>query len=43
VSPEEEYEIQWYSKITGEFDNGWVVYKPGNFMEFNARLTIQGD
>ena len=41
--PEGEYEIQWYSEITREFDDGWVVYKPGNFMAFNVKLKVQGE
>lgn len=38
--PPGEYEIRWFSRITGQFDNGWVSYKPGNHMEFVAQLTI---
>jgi hypothetical protein len=39
--PPGEYEIRWYSQITGRFDNGWVSYKPGNHMEFVAQLTVE--
>jgi D-alanyl-D-alanine carboxypeptidase len=39
--PPGNYEITWYSQITGEFDNGWVSYLPGNSMEFVAQLTVE--
>jgi D-alanyl-D-alanine carboxypeptidase len=39
--PEGEYEIRWYSEITGRFSNGWVDYRPGNFMEIVAQLTVE--
>jgi len=39
--PEGSYEIEWYSEITHEFNNGWVDYKPGNFMEVATTLTIE--
>jgi hypothetical protein len=39
--PEGEYEIRWYSEITGRFNNGWVDYRPGNFMEIMAQLTVE--
>ena len=39
--PEGEYEIVWFSEITDSFNNGWVDYKPGNFMEIKATLTVQ--
>jgi len=35
------YEIRWLSEITDEFNNGWVDYQPGNFMEITARLTVE--
>lgn len=35
------YEIKWFSQITGEFDNGWVTYEPGDYMEILATLTIE--
>jgi D-alanyl-D-alanine carboxypeptidase len=39
--PPGDYEIRWYSQITGEFDNGWVSYRPGNAMEFVAQLAVE--
>jgi CubicO group peptidase (beta-lactamase class C family) len=39
--PEGEYEIKWFSEITGEFNNGWVDYKPGNYMELSATLIVE--
>jgi hypothetical protein len=39
--PPGEYEVRWYSLVTGGFDNGWVSYKPGNHMEFVAQLTVE--
>jgi hypothetical protein len=39
--PSGEYEIKWYSQITGQFDNGWVTYKKGNYMEIVADLVVQ--
>jgi D-alanyl-D-alanine carboxypeptidase len=35
------YEIRWFSEITVEFNNGWTDYKPGNFMEITATLTVE--
>ncbi|MGD2155406.1 MAG: hypothetical protein PVG32_00925 [Anaerolineales bacterium] len=35
------YEIKWYSEITHKFDNGWVDYKPGNYLELTTRLTVE--
>jgi hypothetical protein len=39
--PEGAYEIRWFSEITGEFNNGWVDYRPGNHMEVTALLIIE--
>jgi hypothetical protein len=39
--PEGEYEIRWHSEITGRFNNGWVDYRPGNFLEIEAQLTVE--
>jgi hypothetical protein len=39
--PPGNYEIRWYSQIMGEFDNGWVSYRPGNSMEFVAQLAVE--
>jgi D-alanyl-D-alanine carboxypeptidase len=39
--PEGEYQIRWYSQITGEFDNGWVTYQPGDYMEITAELEVK--
>jgi D-alanyl-D-alanine carboxypeptidase len=39
--PVGEYQIRWYSQITGEFDNGWVTYQPGDYMEITADLDVK--
>jgi hypothetical protein len=39
--PAGKYQIQWNSQITDQFNNGWVTYQPGDFMEINAVLTIE--
>jgi D-alanyl-D-alanine carboxypeptidase len=39
--PKGAYEIRWYSEITGRFNNGWVDYRPGNFTEIVAQLTVE--
>jgi len=39
--PPGRYEIKWFSEITNEFNNGWVGYQPGDFMEITAILTVE--
>jgi D-alanyl-D-alanine carboxypeptidase len=39
--PAGQYEIKWHSQITGEFNNGWVTYEPGNYLEIVAQLIIE--
>jgi len=39
--PPGRYEIRWFSEITDEFNNGWVDYEPGDFMEITAMLTVE--
>jgi hypothetical protein len=39
--PPGRYEIRWFSEITNEFNNGWVDYKPGNFVEITATLIVE--
>ena len=39
--PPGRYEIRWRSEITDEFNNGWVDYEPGNFMEITTTLTVE--
>jgi CubicO group peptidase (beta-lactamase class C family) len=39
--PAGSYEIKWYSEITNYFNNGWVDYKPGNYLELTTRLTVE--
>jgi len=39
--PPGDYEIKWLSQITSEFNNGWIDYKPGNFMEMTANLIVK--
>ena len=39
--PPGKYEIRWLSEITHEFNNGWVDYQPGNFMEITATLIVE--
>jgi CubicO group peptidase (beta-lactamase class C family) len=39
--PPGRYEIRWFSEITDEFNNGWVDYKPGNFVEITATLIVE--
>jgi D-alanyl-D-alanine carboxypeptidase len=39
--PPGKYDIKWHSQITGKFDNGWVTYEQGNYMEMVAELNIQ--
>jgi hypothetical protein len=39
--PPGRYEIRWFREITAEFNNGWVDYEPGNFMEIKATLIVE--
>ena len=41
--PKGDYQVRWFSRITGGFDNGWVAYEPGNSMEFTAEIQIKDD
>jgi D-alanyl-D-alanine carboxypeptidase len=38
--PEGIYDIQWFSEVTGAFNNGWIDYQEGNYMELNAELKV---
>ncbi len=39
--PKGAYEIKWFSEIMDEFNNGWVDYKPGNYLEISTTLTVE--
>jgi D-alanyl-D-alanine carboxypeptidase len=38
--PEGEHEILWRSEVTGKFNNGFVEYAAGDYLEARAELTI---
>jgi D-alanyl-D-alanine carboxypeptidase len=39
--PEGEYEITWRSEVTTQFDNGFVEYAVGDYLEAVAELTVE--
>jgi D-alanyl-D-alanine carboxypeptidase len=39
--PEGEYEIVWFSHVDEKFDNGFVEYQVGDYLELATRLTVE--
>ena len=35
------YEIVWHSEVTEDFNNGWVDYTPGNYLEIRTILIVE--